>query len=138
MAIDTITGLKDKMPVNVVGGTTVSDIHDLIDTMEFRTTQTVSVKTASYTATASDNRTRFIFDSATAVTLTLPATLAVGWECFVATVNTGAVTIAVTGGALRSRENHTKTAGQYASAYLFVYANAGTAPQVLMTGDTAV
>jgi hypothetical protein len=34
MAVDTIAGLKAKMPLNVVGGTTVQDMHDLIDTFE--------------------------------------------------------------------------------------------------------
>ena len=31
-----------------------------------------------------------------------------------------------------------RIAGQYGVAYLFVYANTGTAPQVILSGDTAV
>ena len=34
MAVDTIAGLKAKMPANTPGGTTISDIYDLIDTVE--------------------------------------------------------------------------------------------------------
>lgn len=37
MAIDTIAGLKSKMPLNVTGGTTVQDIYDILDTLEYRT-----------------------------------------------------------------------------------------------------
>lgn len=138
MAVDTIAGLKEKMPAGVAGGTTVADLHDLIDTLEDRTSQAPVMKTASYTAAISDNRRRIIFDSTTSVTLTLPSNLPVGWECLVTTINTGAVTIAVTGGNLRSRDSHTRTAGQYASIYLYVYANSGTSPQALLAGDSAL
>lgn len=137
MAIDTIAGLKSKMPQGVVGGTTVSDLWDLLDTVEDLTTQQVLTKTASYTAVLADNRRRIVFNSATGVTLTLPNNLPVGWELFIIQLGAGAVTVAVTGGNLRSVGNHNKTAGQYAQAYMWVYANTGTSPQVAFSGDTA-
>ena len=137
MAVDTISGLKAKMPANTPGGTTIADIHDLIDTVGDFTTQEVLTRTASYTATAADNRRRILFNSATAVTFTLPNTLPVGWECVIMQIGTGAVTVAVTGGNLRHLNGHTKTGGIYAQAYMFVYQNAGTAPQVGLSGQTA-
>ena len=56
----------------------------------------------------------------------------------IAQLGAGAVTIVATGGAIKSENSYTKTGGQYASAYLMVYANAGTAPQVAFSGDTAL
>ena len=138
MAVDTIAGLKAKMPANTPGGTTISDIHDLIDTVEDRTSQSVVVQTGtSYTAALTDNRRRITFDNAAAITFTIPNNVPVGWECLILQLGAGAVTVSVTGGNLRHLSNHTKTAGAYAQAYLFVYANAGTAPQVAFSGQTA-
>jgi hypothetical protein len=138
MAIDTVAGLKAKMPQGTTGGTTVADIHDLIDTMEDFTSQQVLTKTASYTATIADNRRRIVFNSAAGVTLTLPNNLPVGWELAIVQIGSGAVTVEVTGGNLRARSNHNKTAGLYAQAYMWVYANAGTLPQVAFSGDTTL
>ena len=137
MAILPIATLKTNMPIATVGGISAQDIHDFIDTAENRTTQAVSRKTANYTAAATDNRLVIIFNSASAVTLTLPNTLTEGWECGILQMGTGQVTIAVTGGTLLSRGTHTKTAGQYAMASVFVESNAGTAPVVILGGDTS-
>jgi hypothetical protein len=139
MTIQTIATLKTNMPAGVAGGTTVQDIHDLVDTLEDRTTQEIVAKTASYTATAADNRRFFTMNSASANTFTVPDVAPIGWECAVMQIGAGQTTIAVGGtGALRHRESHTKVAGQYALVYLKVYANAGTAPQVAFTGETAL
>jgi hypothetical protein len=138
MAIDTVAGLKAKMPQGTAGGTTVADIHDLIDTMEDFTSQQVLTKTANYPATVADNRRRIVFNSASAVTLTLPSNLPVGWELAILQLGTGAVTVEVTGGSLRARSNHNKTAGLYAQAYMWVYQNTGTSPQVAFSGDTTL
>lgn len=137
MAIDTIAGLKGKMPQGVSGGTTVSDLWDLLDTVEDFTTQQVLTKTGSYPAVLADNRRRIVFNSPSAITLTLPNNLPVGWELSIMQLGAGAVTVAVTGGNLRARSDHNKTAGQYAQAYMWVYANTGTSPQVAFSGDTA-
>lgn len=137
MTIDTIAGLKVKMPVGSPGGTTIADMYDLLDTMEDFTSQAVLDKTASYTAVLADNRRRIVFTSASAVTLTLPNTLPVGWECVIMQGGAGAVTVAVTGGSLRHLNTHTKTGGLYAQAYLFCIANPGSAPVVAFSGQTA-
>lgn len=138
MAIDTIAGLKAKMPIGQPRSTSVQDLHDLLDTVEDRTTQQVLVKTASYTATLADNRRTIVFNAATSVTLTIPNSMPTGYQLVVAQVGAGLVTISVSGGSLLSRDSHTRIAGQYGVAYLFVYANTGTAPQVILSGDTAV
>jgi hypothetical protein len=139
MAVDTIVGLKAKMPANTPGGTTIADIHDLIDTLEEFTTQRVSAKTASYTATNADNRTFFTMNVASANTFTVPSAAPVGWECAVLQIGTGQTTIAVlgTGQLLAHPDSHTKISKRYGMVYLKVYANSGTAPQVAFTGDTA-
>lgn len=138
MAILPIATLKTNMPAGVPGGTTIQDMHDLIDTVEARTTQAVSRKTANYTATVNDNRLVIIFNTASGVTLTLPNTLPEGWECGVLQMGAGQVTVSVAGSPPISRGGHTKTAGQYAMASCFVESNSnGTSAVVILGGDTA-
>lgn len=138
MAVQTIATLKSNMPIGTAGGTSVQDIHDIVDTMEDMTTQTVVAKTASYAATTADNRRFFTMSVGSANTFTVPSAAPAGWECAVMQIGAGQTTIAVGGtGALRHPSGHTKVSGQYAVVYLKVYANAGTAPQVAFTGDTA-
>ena len=68
MAIRDIDTLKANMPIGVAGGTSSSDMHDIVDTMADMTSQEALTKTASYTAVATDNRRRIVFNSASAVT----------------------------------------------------------------------
>ena len=110
----------------------------LLDLVDELSAQPVVTKTASYTATVAENMTLFVMNSASATTFTVPAAAPVGWECAVFQLGAGQTTIAATGGALGNPDSHTRTAKQYALVYLKVYANAGTAPQVIMTGDTAL
>lgn len=138
MTVQTPAILKTQMPIGGAGQTSAADIHDLIDTFEDRSTQSIITTNANYTATAADNRRRIVFNSTSALTLTLPNSLPAGWECLVVQLNTGAVTIAAaSGGALLSRGSHTKIAGRYGAAYVLVVSNAGTAAQILLTGDTS-
>ncbi len=138
MTVQTVTALKANMPIGTAGGISAQDIHDIVDTFDDFTSQSILPKTASYTATSSDNRRKISFNSASAVTLTLPNSLPAGWECGIIQFGAGAVTIAVaSGGALLSRASHTKTAGQYAQAYVVVTSNTGTAAQVVLGGDTS-
>lgn len=124
------------MPVGVTGGISAQDMQDFIDTTEDATSQTILSKTASYTAVAADNRRKIVFTSATGVTLTLPNSLPAGWECGIIQMGAGQVTVAAAaGGALLSRGSLTKTAGQYAQAYVVVTSNTGTAAQVCLGGD---
>ena len=137
MAIKTIAELRADMPVNTAGAISAQDINNFVDTFEEFTTQRVSAKTTSYTAVVGDNRTLFTINVASANTFTIPAAAPVGWECAVMQLGAGQVTFAVTGGNLRHPDSHTKTSKLYATVYLKVYANAGSAPQVIFTGDTS-
>lgn len=137
MAVDTIAGLKTKMPLAVAAGTSVADLWDLIDTLEDRTTQSLVPVTANYGVALTDNRRKIIATSAAAITITLPSNTPAGFEVTVIQMGAGASVLQVTGGTLLSRDNHTRTAGQYAVAFLVCVSNAGTAPQVILTGDTA-
>jgi hypothetical protein len=125
------------MPLATASGTSVSDIHDLIDTFEDRTTQSLIPVTAAYSVSLLDNRRKVVVSAAAAVTVTLPSNTPAGFELMVVQTGLGAAVVAATGGTVLSRDNHTRTAGQNAVAYLFCVSNAGTAPQVILTGDTA-
>lgn len=138
MAVQTIATLKANMPLGTAGAISGQDIHDVVDTLEGRTTQALLRKTANYTAVEADNRTIIAFNSASAVTLTLPNTLAEGWECGVLQMGAGQVTISAAGSAPISRGGHTKTAGQYAMASVLVESNgSGTGAVIILGGDTS-
>lgn len=132
MAVQTIATLKANMPLQMAGGTSVQDIHDIVDTMEDRTSQAIFAKTGNYTAASVDNRRRFVFNTATDVTFTIPNFLSVGWECSVIQQGVGKIIFAVSNGTLRSKDGHTKTAGPYSMAYVTMFASS----QILLTGDT--
>lgn len=78
--------------------------------------------------------------SASAVTITLPNSLYVGFTCNVIQYGAGQVTFTAGSGATRrNRSSHSKTAGQYAVCTLQVVANSGgAAGEYILSGDTAV
>ena len=78
MAIKTPSELRADMPANVPGAITATDLINLVDSVADWASQDVLTKTSGYTAALADNRRRIVFDSATAVTFILPATLPVG------------------------------------------------------------
>jgi hypothetical protein len=137
MAVDTIAGLKAKMPLSTAAGTSVADLWDLVDTLEDRTTQALVTISANYGVLLADNRRKVLSSAASTLTVTLPNTTPVGFELILVQMGTGPIAVQVTGGVLLSRENHTRTAGQYAVCFLFCLSNPGTAPQIVLTGDTA-
>ncbi len=138
MAIKTIAELRADMPINTVAAISAQDINNFVDTVEEFTTQRISAKTATYTAVVADNRTFFTVNAAAANTFTVPNNVPAGWECAIMQLGAGQTQIVVTGGNLRHPDGHTRTSKLYAVVYLKVYANAGTAPQVAFTGDTAI
>lgn len=93
----------------------------------------------AYTLQASDNGKVVEIANASAITLTLPNNLPVGFNCVVCQAGAGAITRALGSGAtLRNRNSHTKTAGQWAEISLRVRSNAGgTVAEYVMSGDTA-
>lgn len=93
----------------------------------------------SYTLAATDCGTTLRFTSGSAVTLTLPASLAAGCALAVLQVGAGQVSLtAGSGAALVSRQSYTKTSGQWALIGLTVDSNAGgSAAHYVLTGDGA-
>ena len=145
MTVRTPQQLKDLMPVSLSpapGKVYAGHLHDVVDTFAFLASSPVVIFSAAYSASTDSDQSnsRFVSDSATDITFTIPATAYVGYQGFVAQVGDGIVTIAVagTGAAIVSRESQYRLAGKGAAAYFFVYANDGTAPQVFLSGDTQV
>jgi hypothetical protein len=78
----------------------------------------ISSKSASYQLTASDNGTIISFTGASAVTLTIPASLPDGFNCMVVQYGVGQITFSGSGATLYNRNNYTKSAGLYAAVSL--------------------
>ena len=78
-------------------------------------------------------------NNASAITLTLPDSLPVGFSCTVTQKGAGDVTFSAGGGAtLHHRQSHTKTAGQYALVTLYVSENGdGSSAVYVLGGDSA-
>lgn len=139
MSSQTIAVLKANMPLDTGGGVSAADMHDVLDTLEDRTTQQILTQTDSYTASIADNRRKVCFTGTSPSTLFLSTNIPIGWECIVCQRGTGLVTITAMGsGAVLSRSAHRTTAGQNTVAYLLCLANPGASPQILLAGDTAV
>lgn len=138
MTIRTPTELKALIPVSLTptgGKVFAAHLHDMVDSFDYLSASPVVVLTASHVATLEQSNTRFVFNSASDVTLTVPPEAPVGYQGLILQAGAGAVTVA--GGTLLSRESHIKTAGAGAQAYFFVWANAGSAPQIALSGDTS-
>lgn len=87
----------------------------------------------SYTLVAGDNGKVVTLSNASGITLTLPSGLPVGFAVAIVQLGAGVVTVTPSSTTLRSRQSHTKTAGQYAVAHLFSHVS----NEYLFTGDTA-
>jgi len=95
-------------------------------------------KTASYTLTAADNGTYFVFNSATDVTVTMPNSLPIGWSATFEQEGAGRITfVAASGATIVSYGSVTKTAGQQATVSMIVKANAGSAARATLSGNIA-
>lgn len=92
----------------------------------------------TYTLVASDTGKTVTLTNASAITLTLPNSLAKGFECEVIQGGAGTVTFSAAGGAtLNNRQSHTTLAGQHSAARLKVTGNSdGTSAIYNLAGDT--
>jgi hypothetical protein len=92
----------------------------------------------SRTLAATDTGTTIRFTSASAVTVTLPNDLAVGFTVEIIQSGAGRISFsAASGAAIDNRQSQTKTYGQYAAVRLIVVANSGgTAAVYNLAGDT--
>lgn len=101
----------------------------------FRTTFNDQTGT-TYTVVSGDSGKTLTFTNASAVTVTLPNNMPIGWtaEC----VQGGAGQVSFTGGGtIQNRSSQTKIAGQYGSVRLVVVTNAGGTSAVYnLAGDT--
>lgn len=91
----------------------------------------------TYTLTSSDNGTIVEFTNGSAITLTLPNNMPVGFNVIIAQAGAGQITFSAASGAtLRNRQNFTKTAAQWAVMTLYVRTNAGgAAAEYVLGGD---
>lgn len=93
----------------------------------------------SYTLQASDSGKVVELTNASAITLTMPNSLPVGWCCTVVQGGAGVATFSAASGATRrNRQSHTRTAGQWAMCSIYVRDNSGgSAAEYVLGGDTS-
>ena len=87
----------------------------------------------TYSLAASDNGKLVTLSNASAITLTVPSGLGAGYNCMIAQIGAGQVTVATSGTTLTSYGTLTKLAGQYACATLI----ANVANTFLLSGTLA-
>lgn len=100
----------------------------------------VTIEDPTYTLSDADCGKVLRFTSSSAITLTLPAAITLGFNCVCEQFGTGQITRALGAGATcNNRQGHTKTAGQYACISFIVTSNnaSNTAGVYNLTGDTA-
>lgn len=104
----------------------------------FRAAVVVDTGTA-LTLSATHRGVLLTMNNASAIVLTLPNNLEVGYSVTVVQLGAGAITFTPAASATRiNRQSHTKSAGQYSMCTLVVTANAGgAAAQWALGGDTA-
>ena len=90
-------------------------------------------QTASYQLVAGDNGKGIVLNNGSALNLTVPSGLGVGFNCSVIQKGAGQVTFVASSTTINNRQSHTKIAGQYGVASLVAYA----ADTFVLAGDTA-
>jgi hypothetical protein len=93
---------------------------------------TVNAQTGtSYTLSETDNGKVITLNSSSAITLTVPSGLSVGFNCLVVQLGTGAITFTASSTTIYNRGTNTKTAGRYAIATIVSY----TSNMFITSGD---
>lgn len=87
----------------------------------------------TYTIQASDNGKVITCSNASAITVTVPSGLGVGFNCMVIQKGAGQVTFSPSSTTVNNRQTHTKIAGQYGVVTLVAY----VADVFVLGGDTA-
>jgi hypothetical protein len=93
------------------GGSTISNFSAKYNTQTGTT----------YTLVSSDNGKIITISNASAITLTVPTGLPVGFNCTVVQLGAGAITFTASSTTINNRGSNTKTAGQYAVASIISY-----------------
>lgn len=83
----------------------------------------IQAKTASYSLVAADNGKIITMNVASANTLTVPASLDVGFNCTIIQLGAGQTTITASGTTLNSYQGYLKISGQHGSASIVGYAS---------------
>ena len=92
---------------------------------------------ATYTTVDSDNGKVVTMNNGSANTLTIHAGAPAGFSICIIQLGAGQTTITASGGAVHNRQSQTAIADQYGVVSAIVVSNAGSAPSVLLAGDTA-
>ena len=87
----------------------------------------------AYTLLASDNGKIVVLNNGSAVTVTVPSGLGVGFNCSFVQKGAGQVTFSASSTTINNRQSHTKINAQYGVASLLAYA----ADTFVLAGDTA-
>jgi len=87
----------------------------------------------TYTLLSSDNGRVVVLNNASAVTVTVPSGLGVGFNCSFVQKGAGQVSFSASGTTINNRQSHTKINGQYGVASLVAY----VADTFVLAGDTA-
>lgn len=134
VSVDTAFDLGD------VGTLNVTNNQALVRTFN-PTIQITTQSSTPYTLAESDCGTKILFTDASAVTVTIPATLNAGCQVSIEQNGAGAVSVngsAVTPATLHSAHSYTKTSGQYAVIGITIDTNSGGSSAVaILTGDGA-
>lgn len=108
----------------------------LDDSTDFvSSTPTVNAQVGTtYTLQASDSNNIVTLSNASPITVTLPDTLPVGFNCIIMQLGAGTVSLTPSGAAtLNNRQGHTDLGGQFAAGSVIVYAT----QTYMLAGDTA-
>ena len=87
----------------------------------------------AYTLLSSDNGKVVVLDNASAVTVTVPSGLGVGFNCSFVQKGAGQVSFSASGTTINNRQSHTKINGQYGVASIVAY----DTDTYILAGDTA-
>lgn len=133
----------DPLAKTVSGDVTLADTGVITIANGAVTSAKIAVTTVNtqsgttYTIQASDNNCVLLFTSSSAVTVTLPNSLAAGFSCLCMQISTGQVGFsAASGASLNNAHSQTHTFGQYSMVALVVEANSGSAAAWILGGDT--
>ena len=113
----------DQTDISFLGATTVTIDCPVSSSGYVLSSSGIQAKTASYTLVAADNGKVITMSVATANTLTVPASLAVGFNCTIIQIGAGATTITASGTTLNSVSSFLKISAQHGSASIISYAS---------------
>lgn len=119
----TLTGATLASNVLASSLTSVGTLANLASNAYIISSSGIQAKTASYTLVTADNGKVITMNVATANTLTVPASLAVGFNCTIIQIGAGATTISASGTTLNSVSAFLKISAQHGSASIISYSS---------------